>query len=128
MQDRYELTIRASFSASHHLRMPDGGVEAPHAHEWRVEVYLEGDALEPSGLLADFTVLQRSLAAVTEKLQGADLNSLPAFGGRNPTTEAVAKYLHDHFAPLLPASVRVTRVRVWETPDCAAAYVPGPRC
>lgn len=107
--------------------MPDGSVEPPHAHEWRVDIFLEGDTLDSSGLLADFTVLQNSLAAITSQLEGADLNRLLAPSGRNPTTEAIAKHVHDSFAPSAPASVRVTKVRVWETPDCAAAYVPNPR-
>jgi 6-pyruvoyltetrahydropterin/6-carboxytetrahydropterin synthase len=126
MPDRYELVIGATFSASHQLRMPDGSVEPPHAHEWRVEVFLEGDALDSAGLLADFTVLRSSLTGITAQMEGVDLNRLPALSGRNPTTEAIAKHVHDRFAPSAPASVRVTQVRVWETPDCAAAFVPSP--
>lgn len=127
MSDRYELVIGASFSASHRLRMPDGCVETAHTHEWRVEVFLEGGELDSEGLLADFTTLEGSLAGVVGGLGGADLNGLEAFRGRNPSTEEVARYIHDCFTPLVPQSVRVSKVRVWETPDCAAAYVPGPR-
>ena len=104
--------------------MPDGCVEPEHRHIWRVEVYLEGEKLDAAGLLADFTVMQKHLCEIVDDLRDRLLNELPAFSGRNPATEAVARHLHDRLAPLVPSNVRVTKVRVWETDDCAAAYIP----
>ncbi|HVP11326.1 MAG TPA: 6-carboxytetrahydropterin synthase [Phycisphaerae bacterium] len=121
---KYELLIRTEFSAAHQLMMPDGGLEAVHSHNWRVEVFLEGGELNGASLLVDFTVLQRHLSQITGDLQDRLLNDVPAFAGRNPSTEKVAQYLHDRFAPVIPENVRVTKVRVWETLNCAAAYVP----
>jgi 6-pyruvoyltetrahydropterin/6-carboxytetrahydropterin synthase len=121
---KYELLLRTTFAALHQLKMPDGSVEPLHRHDWRVEAYLQGEELGAAGLLADFTVLHQHLAAIIADLRDRPLNELPAFSGRNPATEAVAKYLHDRLAPIVPANVRVTKVRVWETDDCAAAYIP----
>jgi 6-pyruvoyltetrahydropterin/6-carboxytetrahydropterin synthase len=123
--DKYELLVQTEFTAAHRLRMHDGKLEPAHSHNWRVEVFLEGEVLDAAGLLADFTVLQRGLSLICDGLRDRLLNELPAFAGRNPSTEAVAKHLHDGFAPLVTANVRVTKVRVWETNGCAAAYIPG---
>ncbi|MEK6643628.1 MAG: 6-carboxytetrahydropterin synthase [Planctomycetota bacterium] len=121
----YELLLESEFSAAHRLRMHDGTLEPLHGHNWRVEVFIEGGDLDSAGLLADFVVLQRNLAIVVGRLHDTCLNELPAFAERNPSTELVAKHLHDAFVPMLPTGVRMAKVRVWETRTCAAAYVPG---
>lgn len=123
---RYELILRTSFDASHQLRMPDGTMEPLHGHDWRVEVYLEGGPLDEAGIVADFTALQRGLSQITAELRNRRLNELAAFAGRNPSTELIAKYICDSFSPTLPPNVRVTKTLLWETEECAAAYIPGP--
>lgn len=121
---RYELTLRAEFSAAHRLRLLDGSLEPLHGHNWLVEVLLSGDRLDDMDVLADFTLLQPRLRAITGELHDSYLNEHAAFAGRNPSTELVARHVHDRLVPGLPAGVRVLRVQVWETRDCAAAYIP----
>lgn len=123
----FELTLRSEFSAAHRLRLPDDSYEPLHGHNWQVEVDLAGLKLDPSGMLADFTIVQPALAAITAELHNRYLNELPAFASVNPSTEEVARLIHDRFAPKLPTSVVIRRVRVWETGHCAAAYLPGDR-
>lgn len=125
MSDSYEILLLAEFSAAHRLRMADGSLEPLHGHNWKVEVSLRGARLDAIGLLADFTQLQPQLQRITAALHDTYLNELPAFAQKNPSTEHVARLIHDQFAPQLPPSVRVHRVRVWETSTCAAAYVPN---
>lgn len=121
----FELTLESEFSAAHRLRMHDGTLEPLHGHNWRVEVFLVGSELDSAGLVADFVVLQKDLSQIVGRLHDTCLNELPAFRECNPSTELVAKHIHDEFAPTLPQGVRVAKVRVWETRVCAAAYVPG---
>lgn len=121
----YEITLRAEFSAAHRLKLLNGAFEPLHGHNWRVEVVLRGAELDSIGLLADFTDLQPRLAAVTGELHDTCLNELPVFADRNPSTEHVARHIHDRFSANLPSGVRVHCVRVWETSACAAAYYPG---
>lgn len=120
----YELVIQSEFAAAHRLRLSDGSFEPLHGHNWLVEVHLIGPELDDAGMLADFTRLQPSLTAITTELHNSDLNELPAFRSASPSTERVARYIHDRLAPQLPKSVAIRRVRVWETRQCAAAYVP----
>lgn len=121
---RYQITLRAEFSAAHQLRLPDGSMEPLHGHNWPVEVTIEGENLDEMGVLADFTVLQPALRAITGELHDSFLNEHPALQSENPSTERVARFIHDRFSPTLPTGVKVISVRVWETRDCAAAYLP----
>lgn len=120
----FELVVRSEFRAAHQLRMPDGGVEPLHEHAWRVEVFLESEVLDDAGLVADFTVLRGRIAEATRHLTNACLNELSAFAACNPSTEMIAKHLCELIAPLVPDGVALTKVRVWETDDCAAGYRP----
>lgn len=121
---KYELVLLGEFSAAHQLRLSGGKLEPLHGHNWQVEVHLEGDHLDQIDVLADFTVLQPHLKSITAELHDTFLNDHPAFQSDNPSTERVAKLIHDQFQPSVPDGVRIRRVRVWETRECAAAYVP----
>jgi 6-pyruvoyltetrahydropterin/6-carboxytetrahydropterin synthase len=121
----YQLLLRGTFSAAHRLRMYDGRLEPLHGHNWRVEVWLQGSKLDEIGVVCDFTLLQRNLTDTLAELHDTCLNDLPAFSDRNPSTEHVARQIHDRLAPLLPTTVRIAKVQVWETENCAAAFIPG---
>lgn len=121
---RYELLLKSEFSAAHQLRLADGRLEPLHGHNWEVEVYIEGPKLDEIEVLADFTVLQPKLREITGRLHDTFLNDLPEFANHNPSTERVAKLIHDLYAQTLPAYIRIQKVRIWETRDCSAAYVP----
>ena len=121
----YELLLVSEFTAEHRLKSADGEYEPRHSHNWRVEVFLRstGD-LDDAGLVADFQALQHSFSEIMQGLSNKRLDELSPFADRSSSTELIAKHIHDRFAPALPPSVRVSKVRVWETPRCAAAYVP----
>jgi len=120
----YEILITTEFSAAHQLRFPDGTLEPLHGHNWKVELYLEGAEIDEIDVLADFTVVRPQLLAVCAELHDTHLNDHPAFQADNPSTERVAKLIHDQLAPKMAKTVRISRVRVWETSTCAAAYIP----
>jgi len=122
---RYELLLRGGFSAAHRLKLHDGTYEPLHGHNWAVEVFIEGDELDAAGMLADFTALQPALSAVLGELHDTYLNELPMFEACNASTEHVARYICHAFAERASPGVRIAKVRVWETPECAAAYVPA---
>jgi len=121
----YELLLRGEFSAAHQLRLADGRLEPMHGHNWEVEVYLVGATLNEIGILADFTALQQRLTEITAGLDGTCLNDLPALASDNPSTERLARYVHDALAGGLEPGIRISKVRVWETRHCAAAFVPS---
>lgn len=121
----YELTVRSEFAAAHRIRFPNGALEPLHGHNWRVDVVVRAAGLDENGIAADFELLQRQLETAIRELRHANLNDLPALADPGPTTELIAKYIHDRLIPGLPEGVQVREVRVWETDRCAAAYIPS---
>lgn len=119
----YEILVEGEFAAAHQLRLYDGRLEPLHGHNWKVEVCLAGPKLDSIGVLADFTEVRRRLNDTLQGLHDRFLNDLPAFRERNPSAEMVALHIHQAMSADLPPGVRVSRVRVWEAPGCAATVV-----
>lgn len=119
---RYELTVTGEFAAAHRLRMYDGAYEPLHGHNWRVEALYEAVELDRIGVAADFTELRRQVQAAAAGLHDRYLNEIPRLAELNPSAENVARLMYETLAPQAPSGVRLRRVRVWETSDCAAAY------
>ena len=122
----YELAVERDFRAAHALTVA-GRREQTHQHNWRVSVVVRGNRLDPDGLLCDFHVLQRKLAAVVDALRDRDLNTTPPFDRVNPTAENMARHVAEALAPALPAAVSLSRVSVTEAPGCTATYRPEQR-
>ena len=125
----------------------------PHGHSRKVELVLEADALDPNDMVCDFKAVKE---AVGEFLEGFDhamcMNvadpmyaemkqrygeQIIGFEGIDPTTEVMAKAVHDHLQGRLreesgrsggkypmQAGLRVAKVRVWETSSSWAEYEP----
>lgn len=123
----------------------------PHGHTRTIEVVVAGDRLDANGMLVDFKALKLALSDYIERYDHSmAVNSndplLPSmkaiypadavivFEDREPTTEAIARDIHDFVARTLeqgfkldhyriePGQVRLERVRVWETPSSWAEY------
>lgn len=120
---RFTLRIRQRFEAAHHLRSYRGAPEPVHGHTWTVEVALEAERLDDEGMGFDFVAARGALADVVARFDHRDLNSVPPFDLRTPTTENIAIYFYDTLREAL-ASADVTEVTVWEGPDCSATYRP----
>jgi len=120
----YEISVTARFNATHHLRMPDGSVEPPHGHDWRVVVTCAGPRLDDCGLLLDFHALETRLGAILAEFRDADLNTAPALAGCNPSAEHVARHIAQRITANLPAGVSLTCVELEESPGCVARYRP----
>jgi len=119
----YEVTVEGTFVASHQVHDRAGGLEPPHAHDWKVEVTFRGSNLNEQGMLVDFCVIEQRLREALAPLRGANLNQAPSLGGVSPTAEAIAAYLFTQMAALEKPGCRLYRVRVREAPGCSAGYV-----
>jgi len=72
-----------------------GPAQRLHGATYVVEAGFRGDALDDSGVLVD---IGRAAAELREVLAGLDyrnLDELPAFAGRNSSTEVVAQHVGD---------------------------------
>ena len=120
----FEITTTRTFAAAHQLRLPAGGIEPLHGHNWRVKVTVAADRLDALGTVMDFHELERLVDTVTGPMHNRHLNDLAAFraeGGLNPSAENVAYHVARALPPL-PNGVRVARVEVWETDENSAVY------
>lgn len=119
----FEVTRKARFSAAHLLREYPGACARPHGHNWTLEVVIRAAGLNAAGMVLDFLVLGRAIDEVIERVDHRNLNEIPPFDRVNPTSENLAAWFHQELTERLrPHGVAPHLVRVWEVPDCTAAY------
>ena len=120
----FEVSVQQTFAAAHALRGYKGKCENLHGHNYRVEVTVEGEALNNIGLLADFVDIKRALKVLIDRLDHTNLNETAPFDVRNPSAENIAQYLATDLKTGLDEGVRIARVTVWETDTSVAVYRP----
>lgn len=122
----YELKIVTRFAAAHQLQMVARKCENLHGHNWKIEVCVRGDALEPSGVVMDFGVLKAHVREIVEFLDHRFLNELEGFGGqRPPSSENIARFIAERLAErMADGPVTVASVSAWESEDACATYFP----
>ena len=119
----YEVKIVTQFAAAHRLENFKGKCESLHGHNWKVEVFLVGQALDNTGLLMDFGVVKARTKQVLEEIDHKYLNELAAFQDRNPSSENLACYLYERLGAIFNGDgVKVRRVDVWESDTSCASY------
>lgn len=119
----FELSVKGRFSAAHRLRDYEGACAAIHGHNWDVEVFVRGEALDERGMLVDFRELRSRMREALEALDHADLNAVDMLAGRNPTSENIVQCLYEHLSGSLNTDgCRVHKVSVNETPEARASY------
>jgi len=120
----YELKIISQFAAAHQLREFNGKCERLHGHNWKVEVYVTGEALGKDGLLIDFGLIKEATKKVLERLDHQFLNELEPFIDPNPSSENIARYIFLSLEQELNnEKVRVSRVSAWESDTACATYL-----
>jgi 6-pyruvoyltetrahydropterin/6-carboxytetrahydropterin synthase len=122
----FEVGVARTFHALHQLEPEDpGGPEETHehSHDYRAEVVARGEQLDQSSMLVDIDALGAALSACLEELDAADLDTLPAFEGRDTTVETVAEHIWRHVRDLLapPVAVLGLRVTVYESAEAWAS-------
>lgn len=119
----FELSIKTHFSAAHRLVGYAGPCANQHGHNWDVEVFVRGSRLNEIGMLIDFKEIKEAVNVAMNEVDHCDLNQLPAFVRENPTSENLARYLHEQLSKTLNGVLlRVYKVTVCETPRTTASY------
>jgi 6-pyruvoyltetrahydropterin/6-carboxytetrahydropterin synthase len=123
----FEVAVEQTFAAGHALRNYKGACENVHGHNFRVQVTLEGERLDGTGMLVDFLDVKQSMRDVIARLDHQFLNEVPPFDVINPSAENIAEYFHTEMSISLasnPVPVRIREVKVWETEIQSATYRP----
>ena len=119
----FELVFQSHFAAAHNLRGYQGSCERLHGHNWKVDIALRAEKLDPLGMVVDFRDVKAIAHGLLDSLDHRYLNELAPFQEVNPTTENVAKWIFEELRSLLPASVKVHKVTAWESDHCGASYM-----
>ncbi|HHL40358.1 MAG TPA: 6-carboxytetrahydropterin synthase QueD [Deltaproteobacteria bacterium] len=119
----YQLTIESTFAAAHNLRGYDGACERLHGHNWRVELKVAAETLNPIGIAVDFKTLKTETDRLLDRLDHMYLNEIPPFDRENPSSENLARFIYEELSRVLnDGNVKVTSVKVWESERAAAEY------
>ncbi len=125
----YNVAVKRDFIAQHYLIGGDWGAENElHSHHYQVELILEGGALDQHEYLVDILVIENALDDQVSRYRDKTLNSLPEFGGHNPSLERFARLLSQSLADQIQATnLSGLTVRLWENDIAWASYhIPLP--
>jgi 6-pyruvoyltetrahydropterin/6-carboxytetrahydropterin synthase len=121
----YEVIVEQPFSAAHFLKDYPGKCAQIHGHNYRVQITVEGEALNELGMVVEFEVIKQALKPWIDRFDHGFLNEIPPFDVLQPSAENLAKFFHDEVARALDGtSARVSYVRLFETEKCSAGYRP----
>lgn len=147
----YRICKTIEIENGHMLAKHPDKCRFPHGHSRKVEIVVEADELDEDGMVCDFKALREAAVQFLEKFDHALCMNTndphypvlkSAFGDRvigfeqtEPTTEVMAKTFFEAIARELAeaaarpglkyplrSSVRLVRVRVWETSSSWAEY------
>lgn len=123
----YTLGVIRDFIAQHHLIGGDWGPEnEKHSHHYRLELRLEGEALNSHGYLVDIVEVEAQLEAFIAAYRDRTLNDQPSFAGLNPSIEHFARIACQALAERLQAShITAITVTIWEDESAWASYRLG---
>ncbi len=121
----YQISVEQHFDAAHFLRGYHGKCEALHGHRFRVVVKIRASGVDDIGIAYDFTELKQHLCDITSRFDHTCLNDVPPFDKINPSSENIATTIYHELKPKLAgASVSLSCVEVWESPQSGVAYSP----
>ncbi len=123
----FEVCVEQVFASAHALRNYKGKCENVHGHNWKVQVVIEGQKLDDTGMLVDFIDVKHLMGEILERLDHQFLNEIPPFDVVNPSAENIAEYFYQRMMEGLeetPVPVRVQSVKIWETDIQSATYRP----
>ena len=119
----FEVSVETNFSAAHALRGYQGDCARLHGHNWTVRVSVPCRELDDAGIAIDFRVIKGQVRDVLEGLDHCNLNETEPFAKDNPSAENIARHLYREIGRRINAeAVRVSKVRVSETPGASASY------
>lgn len=143
------VTRRLEFDAGHRLQLHESKCRNLHGHRYIAEVTVEGPELDAVGRVVDFGVIKSAVGgwidthwdhgllleegdwcrrALVEEASRLGAAHVKLWVCRSPpTAENMVKWLAEEAQNVLGHVLRVTHVRLYETPNCWADYAVPPQ-
>jgi len=120
----FTLAIRRKFVSQHYLIGGDWGAEnAPHAHDYELELSIKAEQLDQHGYLIDIVKINEHLDDLIAKFEGVMLNVLPEFEGLNPSLERFSRILCASLAKKIRTeNLKSMELTLWESDIAWASY------
>ena len=120
----YTIAVQRDFIAQHYLIGGDWGAENElHSHHYRLELQLEGAALDEHGYLVDIVHIERLLTVQVAHYRDRTLNDLPGFAGLNPSIEHFSRIIGQALSQgIVATNITGLVVKLWENDIAWAAY------
>jgi 6-pyruvoyltetrahydropterin/6-carboxytetrahydropterin synthase len=126
----FGIEVSCTFSAAHALRLPGGGVEPLHGHDFRVTVKVVCAVLDELETVADFHEVEGLLQGIVGPWRNENLNTVEPFKSRvNPSAEQIAATVGAGMVvgirgldPEGRRGLRLVEVRVTEAVGCLAVW------
>lgn len=131
------VTRLLEFDAAHRVMNHESKCATLHGHRYKVEITATADSLDEIGRVIDFSVLKQKIGTWLDEywdhnsivysedketlaaLQSIPRKKEPYVASWNPTAENMASFLLRICPTLLDSTgVEVTKIRVYETPNC----------
>jgi 6-pyruvoyltetrahydropterin/6-carboxytetrahydropterin synthase len=127
----FAIEVQKTFTASHALRLPEGGAEPGHAHDFQVTVRIVAAHLDALQTVVDFHAVEKFVTGIVAPWQGRSLNDIEPFARTvNPSAERIAERIGKLLlAPLQSLEgegdrgLRLVEVRVTEAPGCVGVWL-----
>ena len=121
----YQIIVEQHFDAAHFLRGYQGKCEALHGHRFRVVVNIRASGVNDIGIAYDFAKLKQHLGDILVRFDHTCLNDVTPFDKINPSSENIAATIYNELTlKLAGASVSLSCVEVWESPQSGVSYSP----
>ena len=121
----YELKVVTHFAAAHQLKMVSRKCENLHGHNWKIEVCLSGEKLNPAGVLMDFGEIKKEIDVIMSELDHKFLNELEFFSDDHPpSSENVARFIAEVLQRKFDNDhIRISSITAWESENACAKYI-----
>lgn len=124
------------FDAGHRVVNHESKCRTLHGHEYKAEIFAEADTLDSLGRIIDFSIIKQYIGSwidnnwdhnliifkydpdieLIKQISGAKSAFITDF---NPTAENLAAYLLNISNTMLASySVKVVKIKLWETSNC----------
>ncbi|MFD2185039.1 6-pyruvoyl trahydropterin synthase family protein [Rhodoplanes azumiensis] len=95
----YAVEVRHHIMIAHSFRgAVFGPAQALHGATFVVDAAILAETLDQNGIVVDIGRLDEALKAVLAPLNYKNLDDVPAFAGKNTTTEFLTRHVHEKLA------------------------------